>query len=504
MDKVYFLGIDAGTTSIKAVIFSSTGEEIHIGSVSNRIVQPQSGWCEQDMNLLWDLTSQTIKKTMVESGISPALIKAVGLTGQGEGCWLIDANGTPCRNAILWNDTRAIPLIGGLSKKTQDLIKRVNGSVAGAGRTSVLLAWLTQNEPDTLQRAAACFACKDWLRYKLTGRIAYEISDASAGVLDLNTNQASPKIFRALGIGAYMKIIPEVIPSLSPAGVITEEAAKECGLCVGTVVSGGFMDVVACPAGMGATHPGDVNTILGTACVNGIVQEAFNIFKGYSGYTVSADNGRYLCLIGSMAGVQNMDWVRATLLAPLSKEFDSEGDFFSFIDSQISEIPVGSGKIVYHPYIKNSGERAPFRNTNARAGFFGISEDTTLWHLVRSVYEGVALSIKDCMQGISPKRLFLSGGGANSMELRQIIADCLNCTVITSSVKEIGAKGAAISAGIAAGYFKNLDEATKAFQTHITITSPRAEYTYIYKELYKIYYNLRVRHGDIWDQRANL
>lgn len=504
MLDTYFIGIDAGTTSIKSVIFSSNGKEMCISRVENKIIQPEKGYSEQDMLQLWELTKHTIKDVVIKSKINPNLIKGIGVTGQGEGCWLIDEHGNPCRNAILWNDTRSLSMIGEFSSEVSDLIKDINGSIIGTGRTSTLLTWLSKNEPHVLEKAKVCFSCKDWIRFKLTGKISYEVTDASAGILDLNTKQVSKDIFEALGIYKYLDLIPEISTSLSNVGFILEDIAKECRLSSKTSVSAGFMDVVACPVGMGSINEGDVNTILGTACINSIVQKSFNSFSGYAGYTVSADNDNYLCLIGSMSGMQNIDWMCSNLLKPYKDQFQNDEDFFSFVDSNIQKISPSEEKIIYHPYINKSGERAPFRNPNARAGFFGISETVTIWHMVRSVYEGLALSIRDCMQGFQPNRIFLSGGGANSKVLQQIIADCLNCPVVTSSNKEIGAKGAAISVAIAVGHFKNFDDAMKQFQNDTHIVNPREEHKDTYTKLYKLYKDLQLSNMSTWDQRAQM
>ena len=499
----YLIGIDAGTTSVKVAIFSSTGEEVTVSSVENQTITTVDNHSEQDMNILWKNTQKALSEAINKSGIDPKDIISIGITGQGEGCWLLDKNGDPCRLAILWNDARAFDFVINLPQNTKDLIKNINGSIPGTGRTSTLLAWLAQNEPEVLKKAHYCISCKDWIRYKLTGKIACEITDASAGILDLTTKQVSLEIFEALKIQEYIILIPEIINSTTIAGYTINSIEESCGLCSGIPVSGGLMDVVACPIGMGATNLGDVNTILGTACINGIVSDSFNTFEGYAGYTIFEDNN-FLCLIGSMAGMKNIEWMKNSLLESYQQLFDTEQEFFENIDLQISNIDVGSNNIIYHPYIKESGERAPFRNPNARAGFFGISENTTIWHMVRSIYEGLALSIKDCLQGHNPKCLFLSGGGANSVQLKQIISDCLGIPVITQTIKELGAKGAAISGGIAVGYFEDYDDALLNFQTQSLKTLPNLQNKKKYDQLYTLYYQIRLEHDILWNKRAHI
>lgn len=503
MEK-FLLGLDIGTTDIKAVLFNLKGEEIEICRKKNRLLLSSNGRYEQDMDLLWESTCAVIKE-LLQKTIYPAdHIVGIGFSAQGEGCWLVDAAGKPVRSAILWNDVRSAYLIDELDSQFTAAHKRITGSNPGPGGTNFILKWLSINDRQSLDQAKYCFFCKDWIRYKLSGVAAVEKTDMSTSLLDLGTQQLSTEMFDLLGIPEYSSLIPPLLNSHDIAGKISKAAAAATGLAENTPIAAGYIDVVATGMGVGAVYENEVCSIMGTSCVNEYVSKTYNTFEGSAAYLCHGDSKNYFCLIGTMAGTPNIDWINGALFSDVENILGAGEERYNYIDKKIQAIPIGSQGVIYHPYIKTSGERAPFLDINARANFFGVNEHTNRWHLLRAVYEGLAFSMKDCFQSYRPSKIFLTGGGSNSPVLVQIISDCMGVPVCISSSKELGAKGAALGAGIATGIFSRMEEAVAAFQSTTKEFTPNKEHTAFYQEYFELYKELRSQYQNIWKVRKNI
>ncbi len=502
MEK-YLLGIDVGTTDIKAVLFSSLGVEISSFRSSNHITSVQDGYFEQDMNELWKNVLVVLKGLRDTSPVGFEQIIAVGLSAQGEGAWIIDKDGVPVRNAILWNDTRAMDMLDALDEKFLKRYKEITGSQNPTpGAMNFILKWLDRYEPEVLEKADCCFFCKDWIGYKLTGVLATDFSDISTSLLDLSSNTLSREMFEMVDICKHEHLIPQILGSNDKRGHITKEVALETGLPEGIVVSVGYIDVVATGIGVGAVNENEVCSILGTSCVNEYVSTSFNTFDGNASYLKHADVNKHYCLIGTMSGMPNMDWILENIFGDLFREYGKTRKFYDIVEEGLKDTEVGAHGVIYHPYIR--GERSPFLNVHARASFFGIAENDDRWNMLRALYEGIAYSIKDCFQSYVPEHLFLTGGGTNSPILVQVIADCINVSVTVPKCKEVGAKGAAISAAIACGLFEDMFEASEKFKGEYVTVEPIKENTLIYNEYFKLYKMLQEGYFKTWDYRASI
>ncbi|SHF44277.1 FGGY-family carbohydrate kinase [Vibrio gazogenes] len=490
--KNYYIGIDIGTTNIKSVLFDRSFNQVFASSIPNETIYPQDGWCEQNMNEVFNKTILSLKNLTNDAGVDVKDIKAIGISGQGEGAWLVDQNGNPVRNAIIWSDTRASSVI---NKIDHDLIKALaceTGSEPQPGNMSMILKWLSDNEPETLAKASYSVFAKDWIRFGLTGRMDLELSDVGTSIINLKTQSLSDLVFEQLHLNACSSLFPQIKNSTEIAGKITDDVARRTGLSAETVVVMGGVDVSCAALGLGACEEGDVFSILGTTCCTGVISKVPDI-KGEGLRCIpNVVSESFIDLIATLSGTPNLDWAIENLSCP--KDFKE-------IEALISSVSVGAGGVWYHPYI--GGERAPFLNTNARASFFGISQGTTQAHLLRAVFEGISYTIKDALQG-HPKGefIYLAGGGSNSKSWLQIIADMTDRTVIVPGDKEISAKGAAMLAGIAVGdltdihddkYF-NLDEKIEPIQANVIA----------YERLYSFYKEFRIKANDLWNLRADI
>ena len=496
----YIIGIDAGTSNVKAVLFDVDGAEVLVESLENEPIYIGDTEVEQNMNILWEKVALCIKMLMENGPASPDDILGIGVTAQGEGIWLIDEKGEPVQDAILWCDGRSADEIQKWiddGQAYQD-IYNVTGANPMTGAQLSILKWMKENRKDVLDRSATMFFCKDWVRYKLTGKIATDASDASTSVMDLENETVATELLERLGLGEYARLIPTIDQSNSIAGEVTEEVAKSLGLNPGTPVITGAIDVIASAVGIGAVEDKDICVILGTTCANEIFMKKEDCEFGKEGTFMvkHAVGDLYVNLQPTMNGTPNIDWVLNEIA--LTKDFAK-------IDLMIKDVPAGSGGVIYHPYISAAGERAPFYHPNAKANFFGISANTRRADLVHAVYEGITLSIKDCLQGADKtSKIFIAGGGAKSSIWAQMISDVTGMEVVVSAGNEFGAKGAAMMLGTAVGVYESYKDAAERTCKAERIYRPRPDQNAIYEEIYKLYKGIRIACEDLWTARAEV
>ncbi len=490
MTGEFLLGVDVGTSRVKSVLFDFNGRELfsawretHVKNVGNR--------SEIDMNDLWDDVSQTIKDVVNQAG-SGSNVKAIAVSGQGEGLWLIDGSGMPVGPAILWNDNRAGELVETLKKKPDMIktIRRITGSSLFPGATSVLLCWLRDHEPEKFEKAKKLLFCKDWIRFKLTGTVSTDVTDTSTSLLDINRREPTTELFELLGIGNKISLLPQSFMPAEHAGVVTKKAAEITGLTQGTPVAAGAFDVAATAAGCGAIKDGDACVILGTTGGTVVVSDVFRPdVNACSGTEVHVVPSQIITVSATMAATPNLNWIYNL--------FHKDRDFID-VEADLETIPAGCNGLIYHPYISASGERAPFYSPGARAQFSGIDGTSDPLTMTRAVYEGVAFSIKDCLKGQNPKRLFLAGGGARSPFWRNLIANCTGLPIFISKEVEMCARGSALMAGTAVGIFPDIETAINSMVAPTRI-DPVADQVAIYNEIFKKYDHIKNQMIPVWN-----
>ena len=491
----YTIGIDAGTTNIKAVLFDEDGNEVLVSSRENEVLEPTPGTSEQDMNLLWERVRECLYELSTFMNNKEIRASAVGICAQGEGVWLIDEEGRPVRNAVLWNDSRAADLVTSMDENTPELCRtyyETTGVRPLTGNQMVLLRWLNENEPETLHNAAHILFCKDWIRYRLTGTCGLELTDSVTSMIDTSTETTAADLLEQMGLGFCREKLTAVHRSDEIAGTVSETAAEETGLPAGIPVIYGAMDVSATVVGLGALAAGDTCVILGTTCACETVQHKKDCRFGAEGtrYERHPLEDLYLYLQPTLNGTPNIDWMCEQL---------AEGMPFSAIDALIETVPVGSNGVTWLPYL--AGERSPFFHPFAKAEFFGISRSTSRADLIRAVYEGLSFSIRDCLPEHPEGTMFLAGGGAKSPVWAQMIADVTGMKVMTAEGSETGAKGAAIMAGKAAGIYADYPEAVRKTCRFSAVYEPRQTRTAQYDILFDLYRRIRQSHTQVWYDR---
>ena len=462
------LGIDAGTTAVKAVLYSLEGETLAAGHRSVAVVRTPDGGAESDIDLVWEAVVGAVRQALSQARSAAPDVVAIGVTGQGDGAWLVDAEGRPVRPAALWLDGRNADRVTAWQRDGRDAaVIAATGSASFAGTLPVLLDGFAETEPEMLARAAHHLNCKDAVRHRLTGEIATDPSEASRTYLDPATLAYSDEMIDALGHRRFTPLLAPVRAPHERAGRLTAVAAEELGLRTGVPVAIGLVDSAACPVGLGALADQDGWVVLGTTATVAVNRADRDAADSGIGIVLATGRGaQVLEALSSMVGTPNLDWVRDTL------GLSDRG--WNDLERLARTAPDGSGGVIYLPYGSPSGERAPFVDPAASASWVGMNVTTTPAQLLRSVFEGLAFSVAECLDLLhAGDRVPVCGGGARSDLLCQLLADASGRTIVRSTDPEVGARGAATLALVAAGLADDLEAAVRVFPSHTVAFAPR-------------------------------
>ncbi|WP_219817010.1 FGGY family carbohydrate kinase [Arthrobacter sp. GMC3] len=491
------LGIDAGTTSVKTVAFTLSGQIAGIARSSVHIERADTGAAEADMSHIWDAAASTI--TAVVDQLVDCDVLAIGLTGQGDGAWFVDSRGLPLRRAALWLDARAE---NRLERWTADgraaAVHEITGSPLFPGALPLLFEEIAAAEPAVNAALDHQLNCKDWLRYKLTGRIATDPSEASRTYLDTSTGAYSEELLSALGQSGLRSKLPEVLDPQAIAGILEVRVARQLGLPAGIPVAVGMVDTAAAGVGLGAIESGEGYAILGTTGFVGVLHASRQDVRTSSSIVLSTGRGsQVLECLAPMTGTPNLDWARESL---------GLGDLpWHEVESKARSVPAGSGGLVYLPYGSPSGERAPFTDGSASASWLGMSITTTPAQLLRSVYEGLAYSLTECLDALGlTEDLAICGGGSDSDLLCSILADVSGRCVVRQDEPEVGARGVASLAAVAAGIHPDLRAAVTAMVPKSSTFHPTTSNLAVYRNGYQTFLSTRDALRPHWPQLRSL
>ncbi|MHB8062683.1 MAG: FGGY family carbohydrate kinase [Ruminiclostridium sp.] len=509
MDK-YIIGLDSGTSGIKAVLFDLKGNEImKQGYPLTPICQVES-WYEEDVNEIWEKAKLCI--AAITKKYSKESIIGIGITAQGDGLWMIDEKGEPIRNGCCFCDGRSWKQLtrwneDGTIKKVFDLA----GTRMFTGNQACILKWMEENEPENLNRAKYILHLKDYLFYKLTDKITTDATDQSLVFIDMKTRQYDDRLFNLFGLQKYKDKYAEIKSCIDNKAYLSAELLLELGLAAHTMVTSGPMDVTACALGAGVVEKGYCCSIIGTAALHEMVIAEPCSDEIFAGMTVchSMDD-RWLRLMASLAGTPNLEWLLNLFGSELKlKAAENNKNIYDYIDELLVQVPIGANGVMYHPYLLAGGERAPFIDPNARASFTGIAAKHTISDLLRACFEGVAFAMLDCYKHmpIEVEQITVCGGGAKSDVWCQMFADAVGKRVVTVRGEELGAKGAVINNAVAQGiftdYYQGIKETVSIKKTYTCNLDNHRQYLKYY-ELYKKTYEVlmetwKLRHTILFD-----
>ncbi|MCY4260456.1 MAG: FGGY family carbohydrate kinase, partial [Rhodobacteraceae bacterium] len=316
-----YLGLDIGTSKTKAALFDTDGQEHVSVSCQTQVLSPMPGWQEFDGRQIWDSVISVIGQLLQKASIESECISGVGITAVMLGAWPIGRNGNLIRNPILWNDARTQPLIDRLVADDPEFYERIfvkSGSILQTGCILPVLAWLQKHEPEALARTNTVLCTKDYIRYRLTNRISTDASEATVAPGSVAGRNFDADLVSIFGIDGCAEMLPMVQESTAINGLVTTAAAAETGLLPGTPVAVGAGDVIACTIGAGVHRKGHAVSILGTACLNGVVRSEPDLSPCNLGLTFTMPEDRWLRCMVNNAGTINLDWVLNALCPDLS------------------------------------------------------------------------------------------------------------------------------------------------------------------------------------------
>jgi xylulokinase len=494
----YLLGLDVGTTGAKALLIDSGGEVVASASVEYPMYTPHPQWAEQNPEDWWQASVESIRctlRTLTEGGGNASQIAGMGLTGQMHGLVLLDQDGAVLRPCIMWNDQRTGAQCAWITEKVgADRVLQLTGNPVLPGFTAPKVVWVRENEPEVYDKAAHVLLPKDYIRYRLTGEFATEVSGASGtSLLDVEQRRWSQEMLDALDIPADW--LPACYESPVVSGQISPKAAGATGLQAGTPVVGGGGDQAAQAVGSGIVETGLVSATLGTSGVVFASTDEFRVEpEGRLHAFCHAVPGKWHLMGVMLSAGGSFRWFRDTLG---QTEVDVAGlmgqDPYELLIAEAARAPAGSEGLIFLPYL--TGERTPYPDPNARGVYMGLTLRHDKAHLCRAVLEGVAYGLRDSLElmvdlGLETHQIRASGGGARSDLWRQILADVFDTELVVINVTEGAAYGAALLAGVGAGVYGSVDEACGQTISVVRRTEPDPEKAAQYGQFYPVYRSL--------------
>lgn len=496
----YLIGIDVGTSATKTVLFDKKGNIIASASREYPLYQPHNGWAEQKPEDWRDAVIATVEEVVKKSGAGKDEVKGIGISGQMHGLVMLDEAGNVIRPSIIWCDQRT----GEEVEEMLEIMPRerwieITANPPLTGWTAAKILWVRNHEPENYERCRHILLPKDYIRYILTGVFATEVSDASGmQLLDVPNRCWSDEVLEKLNIDK--SLLGKVYESCEVTGTILPDIAEKTGLSTETKVVGGAGDNAAAAVGTGVVKDGTAFTTIGTSGVVFAHSSQVTIDpKGRVHTCCAAVPGTWHVMGVTQAAGLSLKWFKDNFCQDYVEEaVRQDVDVYDLINRDIANIPAGSDKLIYLPYLM--GERTPHLDPDCRGVFFGLSAIHTKAHMLRAVMEGVSYSLSDCNDilkemGIDVDSMMACGGGGKSPVWRQMLADLYDCSVNTVRQTEGPALGVAILAGVGCGIYESVEEACDELISEAQSTGADSSVVGKYKayhELYKeLYGNLK-------------
>ncbi|MCE0505854.1 carbohydrate kinase [Roseivivax sp. GX 12232] len=511
-ERDLLIGLDAGTSVVKAVAFDLEGSQVADASVLNHYRSGADGAAVQSLDQTWADASAALRRLGETVPDLARRCAALAVTAQGDGTWLVDADNRPVDDAWLWLDARAAPTVRRLASGAEDRARfEATGTGLNTCQQGAQMAHMDANHPALLDRAEVALHCKDWLYLNLTGVRATDPSEASFTFGNFRSRAYDDTVIAALGLGHRRHLLPEILDGTEVTHPLTEEAARETGLLPGTPVSLGYVDMMMTALGAGV-HTGDAGAACSTIGSTGVHMRAVTAEEVHlnaegTGYVICAPvPGLVTQVQTNMAAALNIDWalrVAADLMSETGHPHDY-ADLVGRIDGWMARAQPGA--LIYHPYISEAGERGPFVNAEARAGFIGLSAHHRFADMMRGVVEGLGLAARDCYSAMGgmPRELRLTGGAARSAALRGVLAAATEAPVRVSAREEAGAAGAAMMAAVAIGAYPDMDACIARWVTPLlgAPEAPDPELVETYRGIFPAYVAARETLPPVWDRLA--
>ncbi len=520
--KNYIISHDLGTSSDKAVLVSTTGSILDLSKATYQISYPHPNWAEQDPEDWWKAIQRTTRALLKKSGIKPENIVGVTFSAQNQCLLPVDESGVPLRPALSWMDSRAAKIIHKKLWKQPRImgynifnvlkfLRITGGSPGQSGKDQIgRILWLKENEPEVFHKTAKFLDAKDYIIFKLTGEMVTSVDIAVIWwMLDTRDaiNQWHPDLCQLAGIKPAQ--LAEVKPSAEIIGRITTDAAQKTGLLPGTPIINGAGDLAAAALGSGALDEGELHISLGTSgWVGGHFAKRKIDIIHYAGCIGSTNPEKYyLGMAHQETAGACLEWLKKTFLPDDQQDGAEEESsaIFQQFDQIASTVPPGAEGLMFTPWM--FGERCPLDDDFVRAGLFNLGLNHSKAHIIRAVFEGIAMNTRWAMETLekmynSVDELNIVGGGAKSDIWCQIFSDVMNRKINRVSNPQLAAaRGVALLAAKAMGYldtFGDIKSLIKIDKTFSPEVSNRKLYDDLFVDFKKIY-----KRNKKWYHRKN-
>lgn len=505
----YLIGIDAGTSALKSVLFDETGCVLSSAYLEYPMDHPQNGWAQQDPKDWKNAMFTTLQQIIQNSGVEKEDIKGIGLSGQMHGIVLLDEKHEVLRPSIIWCDQRT-------KEEVQDMETlmpreewiRITGNPPLTGWSATKILWVKKQEPVIFHKTKHILLPKDYLRFCLTGGFASDVSDASGmQLMDIKHRCWSKIVLEKLDIKE--ELLPDLYESVEVTGTLLPEIANSLGLSVHTKVIAGAGDNAAAAIGTGVVQEGKAFTTIGTSGVVFAHCDHMAVDPKGRIHTCCAavPNTWHVMGVTQAAGL-SLQWFKKQCCSEeIMLAQQQQKDVYDVMNEAVRDIMPGSDQLIYLPYLM--GERTPHLDPDCRGVFFGLSAFHTRAHMIHAVMEGVAYSLADCNDilhelNIHIDEMMACGGGGKSPVWRQMMADLYQCHVMTQSQSEGPAFGAAILAGVGCGIYESVENACADLIQTNQMTAPIKEHSKIYQDYHALYQSLYRTLKDSFTQLAQI
>ncbi|WP_437228202.1 xylulokinase [Planctomicrobium sp. SH661] len=491
-----YLGIDIGTSGTKTLAIQEDGRILASATFEYPLSSPRPGWSEQNPEDWWNAAADSVQAVLAKGKIAPADVKGIGLSGQMHGSVFLNRQHQVIRPALLWNDQRT-------AAECEEIEQRAGGRAALiemvanpalTGFTAPKILWLRNHEPQHYEQLAQVLLPKDYVRFRLTGEFATEVSDASGTLLlDVRNRNWSRQLLGRLEIDPAL--LPKVYESEEVSGKLHAEAARRLGLPAGVPVVGGGGDQAAGAVGNGIVSRGVISATMGTSGVVFAHSDEVQIdSQGRIHTFCHAVRGKWHVMGCVLSAGGSLQWYRNQLGQPEQATACAMGvDPYVLLTAEAGQAPAASEGLFFLPYL--TGERSPHADPDARGAWIGLSLRHGRPHLVRSVMEGATYAMRDCLEviremNIPIDQIRLSGGGGRSQFWRQLQADIYGQQVVTINAEEGPAYGVALLAAAGTGAYRDVVEACHATIRVETRTEADALHKAKYEQAYPLYQQL--------------